>query len=161
MTGCGDNPSDRHESADELVYATPADGMRKLADCYDYWTEKVGNLSFQISIALIGANWAVFSNNVSDNILSIISIFLALGVLVASMVYAGKLANLHHQAFYSAQRDRRKWKDAWERSESFDSQWPFNETIVQAGRTFQNLRIWLSISSGISLVAAVLCSWIQ
>lgn len=140
-------------------YASAADGQKVLGSKYDYWTAKVGDLSFQASFALVAANWAVFAPNIKSSVLSVLSVLIAVLAAVVSLIGAARLAKLHYEQFYSAENDREKWQQGWAASERSKSQWPFNEDIINAGATLGVARVWLPIASAVLFALAIVSSW--
>jgi hypothetical protein len=67
------------------LYKTPRDALKTIRDDFSYWTGKVTETSFALSLAVIAANWAVFGsvNKLLNNIwaeLSIAVVILSLGI---------------------------------------------------------------------------------
>jgi hypothetical protein len=68
------------------LYGNPQEALKSIRDDYFYWTSKLTESSFVLSLALIGANWAVFGSvdKVRNNIWAELSIAAVIFSLVSA-----------------------------------------------------------------------------
>lgn len=148
-------PSPDGESLNQRRYVTAAEGQRQLESEYIYWTGKITDHSFQASIALIAANWAVHSganSSVISNGWAVASIVVALLAILTSLGGALWMARLHYDIFYEAERDKTRWQKRWEASERIESEWPYSDCIKTSGKWLARCKVWLPLSSGLLFV---------
>lgn len=138
-----------------LQYESPVAGQKQLSERYGYWTAKIGDLSFQASLALIAANWAVFSGDLENHSFAVASVLIALLSVVASLAGAAYLAALHFKAFDLSQKRKADWLRQWEESDHHTSTWPFNASIIRGGVCLTLVRLGLPILAGFFLLLAV------
>jgi hypothetical protein len=68
------------------LYPNPHEALKSIQDYHLYWTAKLTESSFALSLALIGANWAVFGSvdKVRNNIWAELSIAAVIFSLVSA-----------------------------------------------------------------------------
>lgn len=49
-------------STNDVLYQNPNDALKAVREDYLYWTGKLTDTSWQLSYAIIAANWAVFGS---------------------------------------------------------------------------------------------------
>ena len=139
-------------------YSDPAKGLEQLESSYNYWSEKITDLSFQCCIALIAANWAVHSDShmLLGNIWALLSVGLSLLTVLLSLVGALVMSFLHKCRFDDAETDRGKWRSEWESSERIPSRWPYSDAIETTGLVLRLVKVVLPIASGFCFVGGIL-----
>lgn len=142
-------------SADPRRYSSAAEGLKALEESYNYWTGRITDLTFQTSLALIAANWALISglhlNPFARNCM-ILSIGIAVIYLLTGLGGAWWMAKLHRDQFVSAEENREIWQSEWLQAEKADSKWPYTEVIEICGKRFSNSKVILLLISGAVLV---------
>jgi hypothetical protein len=66
------------------LYSTPEAALSSIRDDYLYWTGKLTESSFALSLAVIGANWAVFGS--VDKVLNNIWAELSIAAVILSLL---------------------------------------------------------------------------
>ena len=99
-------------------YGSAAEGLQVLNQEFNYWSEKLSDRSFQLSLALIGANWAVFGSGSGIFInpwarLSIFSVILCLGINLVGTRYMSDM--LRKQFDYGAS-DPTMWEQDFKKN---------------------------------------------
>ncbi len=140
------------------LYPSPQEALKAVQEDYLYWSGKVTDYSFQLSLAVIGANWAAFKS--LDEILSSIwskwSLTLVLVNVAASVVGAKVLSELHRRQVNQGEGNPDKWNQEFEAAPRKDDPWPFTDGIVRAGKLTRELKTWLPVLAGVAFVVALL-----
>ena len=146
--------TDAPQIGDDRRFETPAKGLLELERAHEYWSERVTEFSFHASIGLIAGNWALHSDAgaLLKNQWALLSIALAIGALLTSLLGAWMVAGECRKQYYKAVADRVAWTKRWEASERIDSEWPFTASLAKLGVFFRFLRTWLPIIGGIAFV---------
>jgi len=127
-------------------WGTAADGFKALRTDYHYWTERLTSVSFQIWLALVAANWAVFGSvdHIINNVSSKFSIFVVTTGVAADVVCAWRMGELHRREIDKANADlstwERRWKDGWNNPKE---RWPFTRNIERTGAGFRVAKVFL------------------
>jgi hypothetical protein len=98
--------------------------LKSIRDDFSYWTGKVTETSFALSLAVIGANWAVFGsvNKLLNNIcaeLSIAVVILSLGISLLGYWYLG--GKLRERIAY-AEQDAARWRGEFTENDGKEQQ---------------------------------------
>ena len=140
--------------ASKRRYEQSVDGIRELEASYSYWTSKITDVSFQCCIALIAANWALHATGgaLIKNVSAVVSVFLALAAVLASLVGALWIGERTRSEFYVAVSDRAAWEARWEAAERIESEWPYTPQLTMLGRVFTWLKVAFPVLSGVFFV---------
>ena len=89
------------------LYETPSDALKAVHEDYHYWTGKLTESSFELSVAVIGANWAVFGSlaGILDNLCAQASISTVIVGLGINLVGAKWLGEMHRERIAYAESD--------------------------------------------------------
>jgi hypothetical protein len=139
------------------LYKTPRDALKSIRDDFSYWTGKVTETSFALSLAVIGANWAVFGsvNKLLNNIwaeLSIAAVILSLGISLIGYWYLG--GQLRERIAY-AEQDAARWRDEFTENAGKATAWPSTERIDSLAARFRFLRTFLPVIGGAFFLIAL------
>jgi hypothetical protein len=139
------------------LYETPRDALKSIRDDFSYWTGKVTETSFALSLAVIGANWAVFGsvNKLLNNVcaeLSIAVVILSLGISLIGYWYLGGL--LRARIAY-AEQNAARWRDEFIENDGKATAWPSTERIDSLARRFRFLRTFLPVIGGFFFLIAL------
>ena len=140
------------------LYGTPADALKAVHERYNYWTEKLTDSSFQLSLAIIASNWAAFgtvdkilSNNWAK--LSLASVLLSLGInLVGTNVIGEQLRN---RVLY-AEGNTKRWQEEFEAAIGEQSSWPYTDNIDKVAKKLRWGKTWLPLLGGVLFLLALL-----
>lgn len=146
---------------DSGLYANPREALKAVKDDYHYWTGKLTESSFQLSLGVIAANWAVFSSvkGVLGNFWAKISLSLVLLCLAINLLTAKYMGELHRKRVEYAESSLDRWRKEF--SETLGGQgvpWPFTEKIENLGWLTRELKAWLPILAGLFFLIALFCS---
>jgi hypothetical protein len=150
--------SPKHEPAAasqsvRLRYADAAEAQKGVQDDYEYWTGRLTDLSFQLSLAIIGANWAVFGNVAA--ILhnpwakaSLASIILGIGINLLGTKHLGELLD---QRVEYANADHARWEaeyKAYAKGSAATKNWPFTAKTDGIARFLREVKTWAPVLAG-------------
>lgn len=160
--GAVEGPTDPAQANPKAQRAAPPyksanEGLTEVRQEYLYWTGKLTEQSWQLSIALIGANWVVLgsSQRVFDSCWSQLSIFCAVLNLGIGLVVAWHMGDLHRVRFEYGEKNAVEWERLFREYTVEPSSWPFTEKINSWGKWSRGTRTWLPIAGGVLLVIAV------
>ena len=139
------------------LYETPRDALKSVRDDFSYWTGKITKTSYGLSIAIIGANWAVFgsANKLLINVwaeLSIAAVIATLGISLIGYWYLG--GQLRKRIAY-AEEDAVRWSDEFTHNSGQATDWPITERIVRLAAIFRFVRTFLPVIGGVLFFVAV------
>src|SRR5437867_415783 len=137
-----------------LTYESPGAALRAVRDDFQYWSGRITDHSFQLALAVIAANWAVFGS--VEGILkslwarwSILSVLLCLAI---NLVGARWMSELHRARFAYAESDQERWRKDLELTKGKVDPWPFTHGIENLGAFMRESKTWLPIIGGVLLV---------
>lgn len=142
------------------LYATSGEALKAVKDDYHYWTEKLTESSFQLSLAVIAANWAVFSKveKILSNVWAKSSLLLVLLCLAVNLLGAKRMGELHRKRVEYAESDSGRWGKEFSDTADKRDPWPFTNEIENLGRWMRELKAWLPIAAGLAFLIALFCS---
>ncbi|MEX0873920.1 MAG: hypothetical protein WD646_04295, partial [Actinomycetota bacterium] len=156
--GPASSSSGRKGSRKDALYLTPGDAHRAVQDGFNYWTGRLTDSSFHLSLAVIAANWAAFRS--IDGVLAEpwakTSIAIVLANLALNLVGAKVLGNLHLKQAKRASRDPIRWKRDADSALASDDPWPFTECIETVASAMREVKTWFPFVAGAALLVAVL-----
>jgi hypothetical protein len=131
--------------------------VKSIRDDYFYWTGKLTESSFVLSLAVIGANWAVFGSvdKVLNNICAEISIALVILNLVISLIGNGLLGRLLLQRIDYAEQDPTRWEKEFNENAGKSKHWPSTQTIDDWAGAFRIAKIFLPVIGGAFFLIAL------
>ncbi len=132
------------------LYSSPGEAEKSLRDDYQAWTTRLTDSSFQLTLGLIGANWAAFgsvkailNNPWAKSSLGLVIISLGLGLLGTKW-----MSELLRRRIDYADADSKRWQREWDATTSLVDPWPYTEGIDLLGRWLRELKAWLPIAAG-------------
>ncbi len=139
------------------LYANPQEALKSIQDYHLYWTAKLTESSFALSLALIGANWAVFGSvdKMFDNIYAEISIALVILSLVIILGGNGWLGRLLRQRVEYAEQNTMRWQTEFNENAGKLTHWPSTRTIDWSAAVFRIAKICLPIIGGAFFLIAL------
>lgn len=142
------------------LYGSASEGLKSVQDDYLYWTGKLTDSSFQLSFAVIAANWAVFGSvqGILNNLWAKGSLFLVLVSLALGLLGAKLMGELHRKRVEYAEQDLQRWNEEYAAALVRRSPWPFTKAIERLGRSMRELKAWLPLAAGIAFLVALLTS---
>jgi hypothetical protein len=153
-------PGGEHPAVDTPVYKDSASGLEKIQTEYEYWTGALTKGSFELSVALIAANWAVFGSveRILKNFWSKGSILLVVVNLALSLRGARLMSEWLYRRWKEAQTDPEKWLNEWQEAARTDKPWPFTQDLESLGKMLRFFKTWLPLLSGLFFLFGLLSS---
>jgi len=150
----GSKRIDRNEGAKSegtRAYENPAAGLRAIRHYYDHWTGTLTTRSFELSITLIAANWAVFGSvdRVLNNFWAKGSILVLVLNVLTSLAGVLAMAWLHRRRWKEAEANPDQWERQWEQAAGTNDPWPFTPAIENLGVSLQVCRATLPLIGGL------------
>lgn len=134
-------------------YSNAGEAQKDVQDDYEYWTGKLTDLSFQLSLAIIGANWAAFGN--LDTILhnrwakaSLASIILGIAL---NLLGTKQLGELLGKRLDHAKADPHQWEKEYAQyreGRGGNGHWPFTATTDALARFLREIKTWAPLLAG-------------
>lgn len=139
------------------LYATSNDALKAVRDDYLYWTGKLTEASFQLSVGIIAANWAVFGTKdaIIENLFSRGSISVVVLSLGISLIAAKVMGEAHLRIIEKAESDLDQWQRDFVTTLNTTSPWPFTVKIDRSGRFFRGCRLWFPLAGGLLFLLAL------
>jgi hypothetical protein len=139
------------------LYSTPEAALSSIRDDYLYWTGKLTESSFALSLAVIGANWAVFGSvdKVLNNIWAELSIAAVILSLVVGLIGNGWLGGLLRQRIEYAEQDPARWRGEFNEIGGTSKYWPSTKRIDDWARFFRLAKILLPVIGGAFFLIAL------
>lgn len=140
------------------LFESPKDALQAVRVDFLYWTGWLTDTSFQLSCAVIAANWAVFGS--ADKLLTSFWSNLSVGIVFVSLglnVLGGKwLGELHRARIEYAETNAERWRDEFQKTAGKRDPWPFTGKIENVARASREAKTWLPILAGLSFLVALL-----
>jgi len=133
------------------LYSDAREAVKALNDGYSYWTGKLTEASFALSLAVIGANWAAFGSvgKIRGNWLSEVSIGLVMLNLAISLIGSEWLGELLRERIAYAEEDHPRWQDEFNQNVGQATPWPFTSKIDNVAKFFRYARVSLPLIGGV------------
>ncbi len=155
-------PSDQPNASPQAqpptgLYETPRAALQSIREDYSYWTGKLTESSFALSLAVIGANWAVFGSvdKIRNNIwaeLSIAAVILSLGIgLIGHWLLGGQL----RKRILYAEQNGARWQNEFDENLGKSTPWPSTERIDHSAALFRFLKTFLPVLGGALFLIAL------
>jgi hypothetical protein len=132
------------------LYKDPQAALQPILDGYSYWTGKLTESSFALSVAVIGASWAAFGSvdKVLTNIwaeVSIAAVILSLAVSLFGHWYLG--GQLRKRIEY-AEEDAARWQKEFSENTGKSTPWPSTQAIDNWAKLFRFGKMFLPVLGG-------------
>jgi hypothetical protein len=139
------------------LYSSPQKAVESLREDYFYWTGKLTESSFALSLAVIGANWAVFGSvdKILNNIWAEFSITAVILSLVVSLIGNGWLGRLLRQRIAYAEQDQARWRKEFDENAGKSTPWPSTQKIDCWTGVFRFTKILLPVTGGAFFLIAL------
>ena len=147
------------ELGENPLYSDSRSAVQTVRDDYLYWTQRLTDGHIQLSVGLIGANWAVFNsiNGILNNNWSAASVAVVIVSLVVNLLGIRRMAELHRARIAYAESDPSQWQREFEESlQQKATAWPFTPQIEHLARILRECRTWLPVVSGMLFLAGLL-----
>jgi len=154
----GDQPAaSRQVQPDTGLYSSPQAAVTSIWEAYHYWTSKLTESSFALSLAVIGANWAVFGSvdKVLNNIWAELSIAAVILSLVISLIANGWLGRLLRKRVEYAEQDQKRWQEEFNENVGKLTPWPYTKGIDRLAGYFRVAKVILPVLGGACFLIAL------
>src|SRR6266446_8039542 len=155
-------PSDQPSASPQAqpptgLYETPRAALQSIREDYSYWSGKLTESSFALSLAVIGANWAVFGSvdRIRSNLWSEISLSVVLFSLVVTLFGHWKLGGMLRKRVKYAERDPGRWQKEFTETFGKETPWPFTAAIDRWAVGLRAAKTWLPIFGGAFFLLAL------
>lgn len=145
------------QSRDTALYAGPAEGLKAVRNDFLYWTRRLTDTSFELSLALIGANWAAFGSvqKILTNGWARASLGLVIVSLALSLFGAKVMGELHRRRINYATGNSKRWEEEAAAALGRTDPWPFTKGIERLGRCLREAKTWLPLLAGALFLVAL------
>ncbi len=138
------------------LYGDPREALKSIHDGYSYWTGKLTESSFALSLAVIGANWAVFGS--ADKVLNNIGAKISIGLVILSLVI-GLIGNWYlggqlRKRIAYAEQDATRWRKEFTENAGKSTPWPSTQRIDSLAARFRFLKTFLPVIGGMVFLIA-------
>jgi hypothetical protein len=142
------------------LYSSAGDGAKAVREDYLYWSGRLTETSFQLSLAVIAANWAVFGSvqKLLSNTWSKVSLVLVILSFAVSVLGAKWMSELHLRQVDHAAENIQRWESECRAALGRRDPWPFTRNIERVGRVMRELKMWLTLGAGAAFLVALLAS---
>ena len=139
-------------------YENSAAALKSVESEYQYWSGKLTESSFQLCIAIIAANWAVYQDvdRLRANPFAVWSICLVVATLGISLLVSKRMSEAHREQCEYAEKESEKWAQEYEAARTAPGAWPFTEEIENIGWVARVLKTLLPLVAGFLFIIGVL-----
>lgn len=160
LTSEGATPKKIQTNKEGWLYETPAAALKAVHERYYYWSSKLTDSSYTLSLAVIGANWAVFGSldKIRQNPWSqwsVATVILALGINLFGIKW---LSEAHADQVSYGESHREEWRKSFEETAGVDNVWPYTPGIAVNARRLRGARTWLPLLGGSLFLIALFTS---
>lgn len=139
------------------LYADAQEALRVVNDYYRTWTRQLSERSFELSLGVIGVNWATFGdlNKVLMNSWSKASlaiVIIGFGITIVGTWRIGEL--LRKQVDY-AEENPGRWEEEFQANQGKSSPWPSTAEIDNTARRLRLVKTFAPVLGGACFVFAL------
>jgi hypothetical protein len=140
------------------IFETPNAALADVRDYYKGWTGRLTDQSFQLSMALIASNWAVFGslNQILSNYFAKLSIGLVVIGLWLTLITSWLMSEFLRKRINYAEQDPQRWAREFEESRGKEFPWPYTEGIDSLGILLRFFKTIIPITGGVSFFLALI-----
>lgn len=159
MTAGPTSPDKEAVSKVGLLYESSSAALEAVNESYLYWTGNLTDTSFQLSIALLAANWAIFGsvNGMFGNQWSVVSVALVILGLALGVIGAKIIGEAARERIEYAESNAQRWNAEFNENLSSKGPWPFTTKIEISARALREVKLWFPLAAGISLLIGLVC----
>jgi hypothetical protein len=134
--------------------------LKAVRERYYYWTERLTDGSFQLSLAVLAANWAVYGDvaKIMDSIWAKGSVCLVIMSVAVNLLGAKRMGEMHRLRIEYASEDVARWESDCASALGRNDPWPFTQDIDKLGRCLRRYKTWLPLAAGASFLVALATS---
>lgn len=143
-----------------FLYENEGDGLTKVHERYHYWTEKLTNSSFELSLSVIAANWAIFGSvqGILTDSWAKYSMAVVLIGLILNLIGTKLMSEWLCKQVNWAEANPESWSNQYKKSLGTSDPWPFTKEIDTLGWYLRQVKTWLPIISVVLLIIGLFLS---
>jgi len=144
-------------STNDVLYQNPNDALKAVREDYLYWTGKLTDTSWQLSYAIIAANWAVFGSvdKLLGNLWSKLSVSLVIVELGLMLLGAKRMGELHKARIEYAESDLSRWRSEFNKFAGKTHPYPYTKKIEIFAQMMRETKTWLPLIAGALFLIAL------
>jgi len=133
-TPCTNKPNPEQQGKSTGLYSNSQEAIKTLKEDFSYWTGKLTESSFAVSLAVVGANWAVFRSvdEVFKRSYAIWSIAVVGLSLVVSLIASFCLGESVRGRIAYAEKDLARWEKEFRANIGEAKPWPLTKWIERS-----------------------------
>jgi hypothetical protein len=133
------------------LFENPTAASADVREYYKGWTSRLTDRSFELSMALIAANWAVFGslNQLMQNAYARASVAVVIGGLLLGLVGSWCMGEMLREQINYAESNAARWADEWEKTKGRKNPWPYTKDIDRLGSLLRIVRTFIPIVGGV------------
>jgi hypothetical protein len=139
------------------IYADPSAALAEVREYYKGWTTQLTQKSFELSMAIIGANWAVFGglNQILRNGWAKWSIAVVVIGLLLTLLATWSMSELLRKRIGYAEDEPSRWQVEFNSTRGKKDPWPFTDGIEQMGLWLRCTKTFVPIVGGLLFFLAL------
>ena len=143
-----------------FLYEDEAEALKTVHERYHYWTEKLTNSSFELSLSVIATNWAIFGSvqGILTNCWAKYSMAVVLFSLMLNLIGTKFMSEWLCKQVDLAEADPKGWTNQYQKSLGTSGPWPFTKRIITLGNCLREAKTWLPIVSVVILIIGLFVS---
>jgi hypothetical protein len=151
------DPKHGDQTQQDGLYRTPSDAVREVQTSYRTWTGQLTQRSYELSTAVIVANWATFGsiNPLLSNTWAKASIGVVVGGLVVTIFGTWLMSEWLKDRIDYAEGNLGRWADEFEQYKTKKHPWPFTHTIEMVGAGLRITKTFIPLLGGIFYICAL------
>jgi hypothetical protein len=156
-TGGGQRGASPQSQPAAGLYDNPQAALKSIEKAYFYWTGKLTESSFALSLGVIGANWAVFGSvdRLLNNIWAEMSIAAVILSLVIGLIGNWLLGGLLRKRIAYAEEDATRWQKEFTEDAGKSTPWPSTPMIDRLAAVFRFAKMSLPVIGGACFLIAL------
>ena len=137
-------------------YANSDEALKDVQDTYIDWTRKLSETSFQLSLAIIGANWAAFGavDKILSNVWAKFSLIVVIADLAINLIGTWRMSEILGRKVNYARKDTQGWNKDWGEKEY---PWPFTRESEGLSRFLREVKVWFPLVAAALFFVALFC----
>ncbi len=151
---------DAPQPSSSPLHTSAKEGLEKVQADYLYWTGRLTDLSFHLSLAVIAAHWAVFKDveSLRGCTAALLSISLVIVSVAVSLGGAFCMGELHRRRVECAEANPTAWEREFQESLGTSNPWPSTKLIDSLGWWLRVCRVVLPILASALFLVALCCA---
>jgi hypothetical protein len=139
------------------LYKTPSEAVREVQTSYRTWSGQLTQRSYELSTAVIVANWATFGsiNPLLGNPWAKASIGVVVGGLVVTIFGTWMMSEWLKGRIDYAEGNLKRWHEEFDHYKTKKHPWPFTHTIEMAGAGLRITKTFVPLLGGIFYLCAL------